>query len=164
MKKLLSIFILLIILSGCKAWVVKTTPEKQIVNNDNYSIQLIPVDPRPRFFTAFNLTIDNKTDSDIELIWDKTNFIYNGQTNGGFMFEGIVFKDRNNPKQPDVIFARNRFQKTIWPNNLVRFDTTIGWYQAGMDMGDNGIYLTLKVNGKEVKEKLIINMSKENLK
>ena len=77
------------------------------------------------------------------------------------MFEGIVFKDRNNSKSNDVIFAKNKFQKTIWPNNLVSFDRTVGWLHYAMDMGDNGIYITLITNGKEIREKLLINMSFE---
>jgi len=68
---------------------------------------------------SFSLTIENKTDKDIELDWNKTLYISNGTTSGGFMFEGVVYKDRNNPKTPDIIFAKSKFSKTIWPNNLV---------------------------------------------
>jgi hypothetical protein len=161
MKKIVISIIVLFLCCGCRPWNIKNTPSFQVVDNGFYSIQLLPSGRANHGFTSFDLTIENKKDSDIDLVWDKTYFIYNGQTNGGFMFEGIVFKDRNNPKSNDVIFAKNKFQKTIWPNNLVSFDTTIGWYHYPMNMGDNGIYITLIVNGKEIREKLLINMSFE---
>lgn len=64
------------------------------------------------------LVIRNKTNSNLEVNWNKTLFITNGQTSGGFIFEGVVYKDRNNQKAPDIVFANGSMTKTIWPNNL----------------------------------------------
>lgn len=47
----------------------------QIVNNDLYSIQLTPSMENRYSYTAFDLTIENKTDNDIELIWDRTYYL-----------------------------------------------------------------------------------------
>jgi hypothetical protein len=107
---------------------------------------------------AFVLSIENKTDKNLELDWNKTLYVSGGQTSGGFMFEGVVYKDRNNPKPPDVIFEKGSLTKTIWPNNLVEFSSGRygGWRNESMPVGENGIYLTIVVEGKEMHEKLTV--------
>lgn len=82
------------------------------------------------------------------------------KTSGGFMYEGIAYQDRNNPKPPDIVFPKIKFQKTIIPNILVEFSSRRWvWYTNEMQDGENGIYITLNVNGKEVREKLVVNLS-----
>ena len=158
-------FIIVLILSllffcGCgPRYIIKSDPPIQKVNTDSYSIELNPVGYYG--YTGFVLMIENKTEKDIELIWDKTYYLNNDATSGGFMFEGIVYKDRNNPKPPDVIFPKTKLIKTIWPNNLVSFSN--GWYNSPMPDGDNGIYVTLNVNGKETREKLTVKLFRESL-
>jgi hypothetical protein len=132
----------------------------QTVDNNLYTIQLSPSEQNSYSYTAFILTIENKTDNDIDLIWDRTYYLNDGKTSGGFMFEGIVYKDRNNPKPPDIVFPHIKFQKTIMPNILVEFASRgSGWVANAMPDGENGIYVTLIVNGKEVREKLTVNIS-----
>jgi len=70
-----------------------------------------------------NLTIRNKTNKNIELNWNKTLYITGGQTSGGFMFEGVVYAERNNPKPADLIFGNSTFTKEISPSNLVDYET-----------------------------------------
>ncbi len=72
------------------------------------------------------------------------------------MFEGVVYMERNSPKQPDIIFANGDFAREIWPNILVDFAG--GWVSSPMPVGQNGIYLTIKTGDKEISEKIIINM------
>ena len=77
------------------------------------------------------------------------------------MFEGVVYKDRNSPKSPDIVFGNDTFAKTIWPNNLVEFSSGKygGWRNESMPSGENGIYLTVNIDGKEITQKLITNIS-----
>jgi hypothetical protein len=109
-------------------------------------------------YSAFLLRVENKTLKDLELDWNKTLFIENGKTNGGFMFEGIVYKDRNNPKPPDIIFGNSIFEKVIFPNNLVFFlsDMRPRWGHTPFHLGENGVYLTIKVDGREINQKLSV--------
>jgi hypothetical protein len=131
----------------------------QTVDNNLYTIQLSPSEQNSYSYTAFILTIENKTDNDIDLIWDRTYYLNEGKTSGGFMFEGIIYRDRNNPKPPDVVFPKIKFQKTIMPNILAAFSARgVGWYYNAMPNGENGIYVTLIVNGKEVREKLTVDI------
>lgn len=109
-------------------------------------------------YSAFILNIKNNTNRDMELDWNKTNFIKDGNTSGTFMFEGVVYKDRNAPKANDIIFANSNFSKTIYPNNFVTFDS-YGWAHTGTGLGTQGAYLSI-VDGKDtIKQKVLINIS-----
>ncbi len=113
---------------------------------------------------AFTLNLTNNTDKDIEIDWNRTLYLVHNQTHGGFMFEGIVYRDRNNPKPPDIVFAHSILRKKIWPNNLVYFSTSSrsgDWYHESMPEGENGVYLSVIIDGKEIKEKQTINLSVE---
>lgn len=77
------------------------------------------------------------------------------------MFEGVVYKDRNNPKPPDVVFANGTLSKKIWPANLVSFSSGRyggGWQHSPMEPGQNGVYLSLLIDGKEINERMIMRM------
>lgn len=112
---------------------------------------------------SFNLSVTNKTNRNIEIVWDKTLFISKGSTNGRFMFDGVVYKERNNPRPNDIVFGNTTFNRLILPNNLVEFlgASSIGWFHNIIQPGENGIYITLKVDEKEVAETVLVNIRKE---
>lgn len=139
-------------------YVYRATPTTQKAANNYFIAKISPICGEYGCW-AFNLTIENKSHKDIELDWNKTLYISNGTTEGGFMFDGVVFKDRNNSKPPDIIFAGSTFVKIISPNNLVSFNN--GWNQEHMPTGENGVYLTVKVGNQEVHEKLTLILHKE---
>ena len=117
------------------------------------------------FNGSFELSIENKTKHNMELVWDKTLYMYNGATNGGFMFEGVLFRDRHNSKPSDVVFAESNFKKTIWQNNLVSFTSGNygGWSHEMFKLGNHGIYLTVKVGNEIIHEKLVVNLREEKI-
>ena len=102
------------------------------------------------------LVVQNKTNQNIEINWDKTFFISNNQTNGGFMFGGISYIARNARKPNDIVFSKHNFQKIIYPNNLVEYSSVVssGWVHRDLPIGEIGIYLTLIIDRKEVEYKL----------
>jgi hypothetical protein len=157
--KSILLFVLCFSISGCyyTPWVIKSNPEIQTINNDLYSIKLKPIYETNYGYTAFDLTIINKTNDDIELNWDRTYYLSEGQTTGGFMFEGVIYKDRNEFKPPDIIFPKITFNKILYPCILANFNR--GWYHSQIPTGETGIYITLKVNGKDRHEKLLLNTS-----
>lgn len=110
----------------------------------------------------FVLQIRNKTSHNIEIDWNRTLYINNGQTLGGFMFEGVVYKDRNNQKPPDIVFGNSAISKSIWPNNLVSYSSGRygGWDNNLMPPGLNGIYLYVTVDDKIIWQKLMTNIEK----
>lgn len=160
-KKHSSGFILFLVLTflGCATtipYVWKSRPAKQEVSNDYFDAKLSPI-CSSWGCKAFLLSLENKTNKNLEFNWNKTLYIRKGQTSGSFMFEGVVYKDRNNSKPPDIIFANSKLLKTIWPNNLVYF-SNYGWGHESMGAGENGVYLSVIVNGKEVNEQLKLNL------
>ena len=79
------------------------------------------------------------------------------------MFEGNVYKDRNNQKPPDIIFSNASLSKEIFPNNLAGFSRVLGWMNGPMPAGENGVYLTLSIEGREVAEKLSLTLSEQSI-
>lgn len=166
-KKIIFLGILTVLLTfGCVTpgpkYIWKIEPYSQRVENEYFSAIIATVYSSYKGwdgYGAFDLRIKNKSSVDIELDWNKTLYIENGKTNGGFMFEGIVYRDRNNPKHPDIIFAGSEFRKTIYPNNLVFFKGA-SWLHDIITSGQNGIYLTIRVKEKEINEKIVLNMSR----
>jgi hypothetical protein len=150
----------LLILAGCAPrtlWVGE--PPTASIDNEYFNANLSPT-CKSSGCDSFYLSIHSKTNKNIEVNWNKTLFISRGQTSGGFMFEGVVYKDRNNPKPPDIVFGKSRFAKSIWPNNLVHFSSGRygGWENSPMPPGENGIYLSVIVDGKEINERLTMRL------
>ena len=148
--------------AGCATTrtVVKADPTVMQASNEYFETAAIP-QCGSYGCEAFILRIKNKTYRNLEVNWNKTLYVTRGQTSGGFMFEGVVYKDRNSPKSPDIVFGNGTFAKTIWPNNLVEFSSGKygGWRNESMPSGENGIYLTVNIDGKEITQKLITNIS-----
>lgn len=104
---------------------------------------------------SYKLDITNLSDKDIEIDWNKTQFIVNGQTHGGFMFEGIRYVAREDVKNPSFILAKSSFSKFIYPNYLVSYYLQ-SWWNKTIPDGETGVLVTLKIGNKEVREKLFI--------
>lgn len=165
MKKIFSIAlisIIILVIQGCGISKSYTYEQPIQENKSNIEVTLTPINPSMiAGYSGFILKVNNNSNDDMEIDWNKTYFIDNGRTNGTFMFEGIVYKDRNNQKASDIVFSKNQFSKAIYPNNYAVFSTTGGyggWQNNGFGTGEFGIYLTLKVNDKEIKEKYLVKI------
>ncbi|UCE83088.1 MAG: hypothetical protein JSV47_00655 [Deltaproteobacteria bacterium] len=174
MKK--SLGSLFLVLAFCGAMGCGTTrltwisdPEVQRVSNEIFAAELRPAgitSGDTQTFKSFLLFLRNKIDRELEVIWDKTLFIYNGEMQGGFMFEGISHKDRDKPKPPDILPPNGTFRKRIWPNSLVFFFVPErarfregSWIHREMNPGQNGVYLTVKSGDQEIRERITLNIS-----
>ena len=104
-------------------------------------------------YNGFSLSVKNRSTKNIEVNWNKSLYVANGITSGGFMFDGVVYKDRNNPKQSDIVFPGIEFKKVIYPNSLVNFSLG-NWRHPLMNEGEHGAFVTLTVDGKDVGERL----------
>lgn len=137
-----------------------SNPTTQSMSSDKYNISISPFGCESSYYYHDNgcrgiqLSIENKTDKDINLVWEESYFIDNGQTNGTFMFEGVVFSQRNEKKPNDIIFANSVFKKVIFPNNRVEYTRVRGWRNTAMCEGNWGVYLTLNINEQIFHEKL----------
>ena len=162
--------IALIINQGCaptkKVWVSK--PMFQFTHNAYYNARIEPLTRDHDFFVSFRLTVSNKTDKTIEIDWNKTRYIHNGQTRDGFVFKGIKPEDvKNSTITPDTILAGGIFSREIMPYKLLAraplSDRGKGMSQSGIQPGilpngENGILLIIRQNGKEIIEKMTLNI------
>ncbi len=150
------------LLSGCAFYEWHSVPAQQQVSNEYFNADITPICHTASYgYQEFRLSIQNKTDKNIEVNWNKTLYMAGGQTSGGFMFEGVMYINRDNPKPPDIVFAHSSFSKTIWPCHLVHLSSGQygGWFNGPMPEGENGVYLSVTVDGKEVTERLTVNLS-----
>lgn len=101
----------------------------------------------------FNINIENKSNNDIEIDWNKTSFIENQIMNGNFMYNGIAPINSNNKRPPEIIPAECSINKNIVPAiNLINWENI-----KDLADGEIGIYLVYKINEVEKRTKLLIN-------
>jgi len=137
----------------------QVTPVRPAAETPQYTIKLA-VGPKDRMglHESFILTVHNKTAHDLVIDWNSTLFIQNNATSGGFMYAGIVYRDRNQPKPPEIVFPGATITKAIYPNENVFWSSFSHTWQHGELTGETGAYLALKVDGKPVREKLLVKV------
>lgn len=156
---------------GCSTTKLTWVSEPQVrkARNEIFDAELKPAGIKSgdtQVYKAFLLFLRNKTDKELEIVWDKTLFIYNGQMNGGFMFEGVIHEDREKLKPPDIVSPQGTFLKKIWPNSLVFYYVPEkrayyegAWIHRELNPGQNGVYLTVKYGEREINEKIVLLIS-----
>jgi hypothetical protein len=162
MKKKLYMVVFLsfvLVFVGCASknlW--KSTPNMQQASNDYFVATISPI----YIFNAYKgfiLNVHNKTTGSIEVDWSNTFYVYAGKKEGGFRFEGIPYGDKKNPVPSDII-AGVIFTKEIYPVNLTTLSQLAGAYvHEEMKPGENGVHLTVNVEGKPISETLTLNFS-----
>ena len=149
------LFCLSLLLCGCSLGHYEYIRDnsKADITKEEYSISLFD------YVDSYQLIVYNKSKDDIEIDWNKTSFIRDGRIDGNFMFEGIKYIDRNNPKNPTIVMSETNQSIRIYPNNLVYFSSGRygGWRNNDIPDGENGIYLVFTQGKKEFREKLLIN-------
>ena len=145
------------------------------ITGSNYSDKYVDITLTPHqqdySYKYFTLNVVNKTNHDIKISWNDTYFIENDNANGGFMFEGVQYMNRNAPKQDWLIFKNTSASKDIYPcAKVVNFgyDRTAaqmglptGWGHGIMTNGIFGAYI--KVNGEKFSENVKVTATiKEN--
>ena len=165
MKK---IFLLLIVLSfvgmSCasipRPW--ENVSGEGVVSNRYFKAWIKPAgyDNVREGYRAFLLTVQNKTDDVIVLDWNVSRFINNDRENGGFIFAGVLYSMKDDPKAPDLITANSKFNKVLLP--LAHLESTNqGWQHMTMKQGRNGMLLAVIIGDKLIKEKIMVNLTKK---
>lgn len=154
MKKitLLLILITLVTLAGCGQW--KVVPFT-LNNNPHYDINMTTLD-----FCSYHLTVANKTNSNLEIIWERTFYIDpSNVTNGFLMFdqELSAIDTLKGSRYPIIIFPNEKMEKDFYPVTLA-YLRKITWVHNFLPEGRTGVYLTLKLNGRELNHRLYIDI------
>jgi hypothetical protein len=158
--------------TGCvqsEVWV--SSPVVQATGNQYYEAELEPLTNGHKFFVSFRLTVTNKTAENLEIDWNKTKYVHNGRTRGGFVFKGVKPEDiRNSTIPADTILGEDTFSKVISPYKLVARaplrESSVGGtessiYPGILPEGENGMVLVVRLNGKEVVEKITLTIVAE---
>lgn len=117
-----------------------STPKYQFIDTPIYYVSIMPIRSKIQFY-AFRLIVKNKTFQPIQVNWNKTSYLQDGEQAGGFMFDGIDYKTREAPKPNEVIMANDIFIRTIWPNVLV--ERGKDWSHQPMEDGRHGIEICI---------------------
>jgi hypothetical protein len=155
---------------GCvtaKVWI--SNPAVQTAGNPYYDAKIEPLKGGNKFFVSFRLVVTNRTDKNLEVDWNKTRYIYNGRTHGVFVFDGIRPEDIKNLTIPaDSIVKGHIFSKVISPFKLLarapikdRYTDKPVIIPGIMPNGKNGIHLVVRQNGKEIIEKMSVNVQEK---
>jgi len=164
MKKELYLFgflgILLVFVACASKNLWKSKPNLQQASNEYFVATVSPIYTFSAY-KGFILTVHNNTPDSIEVDWSNTFYVYAGQKEGGFWFEGIPYKDRKKPVPSDTITGVI-FTKEIYPEKLITLSQMAGAYvHEEMKPGENGVQLAVNVDGKPISETLTLIFSEE---
>ena len=88
-------------------------PESFEVDNQLFKATLTPRKGEFPFFTFFHLTLSNKSDVELVVDWNASQYVFNGKSQGVLVFEGIdpeMIKAATVPSDtvaPDAVFTRD---------------------------------------------------------
>lgn len=157
MKKLFASVLVLFFITGCVTLKYSSTRQTEQIDNLDFAIVAGGNQWDDNIKRSFDLTVTNNNDYDVEINWDRTLYIDNGQTQGGFMFAGVNYANRNAPKAPDIIFAGQTFKKRIYPNIKAQY-INHGWVNLHFNPGRYGALLSVWAKGQEKRVRLEVNI------
>ncbi|MEW6267247.1 MAG: hypothetical protein AB1641_29590 [Thermodesulfobacteriota bacterium] len=187
MKKLSGLLIAgvcLALVAGCAQYRLDLNKEKSSLTSETVASSIAPAYNKFGRLAGFVLTVENKTDKSIELVWEKTFYQLGGQNKGNFLFADASSADRNQPRPPDSIFAsvrihidddsihytyyvppekipaRSTWKKFVFPLELVRSVPPLGLLNDPLPSGDNGVYLTLKIDDQELNKTMVLKVNR----
>jgi hypothetical protein len=145
-----------------------SNPAVQTKGNSYYEAKIEPVKGEHDFYTSFNLWITNKTDKNMEIDWNRTQYIHNNKIHGVFVFKGIRPEDiKYSTVPPDIIPPRGSFSKVISPYKLIAWapvrdrSKDSGIKPGIIPAGSNGILLVVRQSGKKIVQRMTIEIEKK---
>jgi len=154
--------VLLALTVGCTSGLSTYKAAPVVMSFNSVDVKLIPVgNSEYKYYDGFLIEIRNNTSVDVEINWNRTLYLNDGQTRGNFMFEGILYAERNHPKAADVINPGVAFKKKVWPTVLVRaikLYQRYEWVHGHLHAGKHGVSLSLWIDGKEVRKAVEIEV------
>lgn len=181
MKRIISFICVLVVGTGilfnigCAAKkttsVYTSSPETGIIDTDLFSISLKPVKfEGSRLFTYFMLSLQNRSSQGIEIDWNRTRYIQNGNNEGGVYFAEIKPADIKAKTIPNtVVQAGLNMSMAIAPMSRVaqarlRQQTVFAgtsFYPGMLPTGENAIVLALKHGDQQISQKLSVHIKEE---
>ncbi len=157
------LFSLNLFISGCSSeneW--NSKPVVNEVNNEFYKIRVDPIKENKEI-KGFNLIVKNNISEKIEVLLDKTFYLFDGKESGSFIVSdnnsGVV--DLKNGKL--IVPADSTVSVKLFPGNRVKFNSN--WQNKPLSAGNNSVYLTMKIKDKgflEILSMLVWKVDKES--
>ena len=169
--KIGSVVFVLLFLFACvpaKTWI--STPSTQQVQNIDFTAGLTPLKRDKNHFVSFHLFIDNKTDRNLEIDWNQTQYLYNGKGSGPMVFPDIDPATIKKSIPPDTIPAGGAFSKEIFPLKLVAFAPMReeildgegrGLYPGPLPEGKNSVELVIHKGGSLIRQIITVDIKQE---
>lgn len=146
-----------------------SSPPLSSAENPYFSAKFEPLKGKHDFYNLFRLTVANKTDKDLELVWNETRYLKNGKDKGVFVYRGIGAANIKNPP-PEVIKAGETLTRDICPSVLIAYrplrDINAPLGEGGVfcghvAAGKHGILITVRGDGGDIRERLAVKITEE---
>lgn len=160
MRKALWVFpwMICLLIIGCAGTPTGVRPELSNIrtaHNELFDATLTPAKDQNNCM-GFFLTVRNRTDANLAILWDETHYIYNGENKGKFMSKDAPMQDKDNPKMSVVIPPKGSYTDLLFPCSMVyNSGKGVGWFRMPLPEGENGIHLVV-MSGNSIKSERLI--------
>lgn len=174
--KIFAGFIFLSAFMGCAAQKHQTTwysqPPVQQFSTDAVDLQLKPLKRDNSYYISFELTVRNKTTHPIQIDWNETRYIHQGQSRGLFVFKAInpdQFRTGTIPKETvapgaEVIKEISPARTITWTKLHKNTPAGESRFSAGIiPEGKNGVSLLLSQLGQRWRKTLTVRILEQNV-
>lgn len=138
-------------------------------SDKNFSLSISPAENYNNGeITGFILSVENKTKNDMYIVWNDSYYLNGNSPDGGFMFEGVTYSKRTEPKQDMIVLPNSTQNIHIFPNSKVYLmrPTVVarsvlpgGWLHEDLGYGEHGAYIMVKGKGINKRIKLLLSIS-----
>ena len=138
----------------------KSEPSIKKASNESFDASISPI-YRFNGYKGFLLNVHNKTSGNIDIDWSNTFYVHAGDKQGGFWLEGSAYDASTGSGKTNIV-SGNMFSDEIYPAKLrVLSQMAAAYVNESMETGENGVYLTVNVQGKPISETLTLVFSQE---
>ena len=149
-----------------RSWVSR--PDVRQLEDTGRALFFEPIKEQEPYFTAFRLTVVNRSGAPLSIDWNRTRYLHGGKNAGPFAFKGISpEKIREKRVEPDVVAPGERFTKIIAPLRLIAFApmgksgvgiATQGIRAGKLPEGENGISIVMTSPAGPVRRQMTVRI------
>lgn len=159
MRKLLFVFVCVLVvfcLASCKS-TDSTQYGEPIIDvtvdgEDVAKVTIVPDFNDGGLFTGivgtkgYSLMVENKTDSIIKIVWEKSAVYYEGNSSLPFI-TGQKYIDHNSPMSPTIIPPKGKNTTGVYSADQVLYYK--GWFMKNIPTFDTKVIICIEANGKD---------------
>ncbi|MFP5211861.1 MAG: hypothetical protein ACLGPL_00640 [Acidobacteriota bacterium] len=130
-------------------------------SNDLFDSHLALIRDAEDWPVGFQLSLENKTDQELTIVWNNTRYLRHGKENGGFQFVALPVEGVQSKEPPTTIAPREKLSIQLWPEaTLFKSGPKLGYTRNAFTRGDQGMAVTVKTkDGRQITEKVAIDIS-----